>query len=180
MIQELGDASKHFLHPCTIFAHRDEHWVSTILGSCISVCLWDPKLCLGGINHYMLPLWNGEGLATPKYGNIAVEKLVEKMLTLGSRRDRMLAKIFGGAQIFRGEGAYLGVGDRNILVAQEILSRHRIQLVASDVGGSRGMKILFNTRTGSVLAARFGAEDPLARSLPDPRPEPPPRLKGRA
>ena len=68
MNQTPGNPPKLFLQPCTIFVHREEHWVSTILGSCISLCLWDPKLGAGGINHYMLPLWNGEGLPTPNTG----------------------------------------------------------------------------------------------------------------
>jgi chemotaxis protein CheD len=171
MALPLGDAPKHFLHPCTLFVHREEHWVSTILGSCISVCLWDPMLNIGGINHFMLPLWNGEGLATPKYGNIAIEKLIEKLLGIGSRKDRMVAKLFGGARMISGDVSILGVGERNIVLAREILGTHGIQIVASEVGGMRGRKILFNTRTGSVLVAWLSSEDPLAKSLPDGRPK---------
>lgn len=171
MVPPLGDAPKHFLHPCTIFVHKEEHWVSTILGSCISICLWDQPLGLGGINHYMLPLWNGEGLATPKYGNIAIEKLIDKMLSLGSRKDRLVAKAFGGAKVIHGDAGTQSVGERNIQLARETLAKHGIPLVASDMGGTRGMKILFNTRTGQVLSARLSAEDPLTRILPDGRPK---------
>ena len=75
----------HYLYPGELFVHREPHVVSTVLGSCISVCLWDPERRLGGINHFLLPLWNGEGLPTPKYGNIAISRLIEKMEALGAQ-----------------------------------------------------------------------------------------------
>lgn len=172
MVQPSGETPKHFLHPCTLFVHREEHWVSTILGSCVSLCLWDPQLQLGGINHYMLPLWNGEGLPTPKYGNIAIEKLLERMLKLGCSRERLVAKLFGGAKVIAGEVAPFSVGDRNALVAHEILVHHGIQIAVSEVGGTRGMRLIFNTRTGKVLVKRLSSGDPQAAALPDGRPKP--------
>ena len=70
---------KHYLYPSALFAEKTPFMVDTVLGSCVAVCLFDNQLKIGGINHYMLPFWNGNGLASPKYGNIATEKLVEKM-----------------------------------------------------------------------------------------------------
>ena len=165
-----GDGPRHFLHPCTIFAHHQEHWVSTILGSCIAVCLWDERRALGGINHFMLPLWNGEGLATPKYGNIAMEKLVERMRAYGCREPDLVAKVFGGASVIRGEAGATGIGERNFTVAKELLAARGIPLVASAVGGELGMKIHFNTMTGRVLMARL-AGDPTQGGYPDGRPK---------
>jgi chemotaxis protein CheD len=161
----------HFMHPCTLFVHREEHWVSTILGTCISVCLWDPCLALGGINHYMLPLWNGEGLATPKYGNIAIELLLEKMLALGSRQERLTAKIYGGSRVIAGDAAPISIGDRNAALAREILSSYGIPIAAAETGGALGMKIQFNTRTGIVLFARLPKNTPFVPDLPDGRPK---------
>ena len=170
MPQAAGVIPTHFLHPCTIFVHREEHDVSTILGSCISVCLWDPQLRLGGINHYMLPLWNGEGLPTPKYGNIAIETLIDKMLSLGSRKDRLIAKVFGGARVIAGDARPFSVGDRNITVACENLATHSIPLAAVKVGGTCGIKIRFNTQSGIVLLAKLSSGGPSAAALPDGRP----------
>ena len=90
----MDDIEQHYLYPSALFASARPHKVVTVLGSCVSVCLWDPFLRIGGINHYMLPLWNGEGLASPKYGNIAIEKLIERMLYLGSRKSNLQAKIW--------------------------------------------------------------------------------------
>src|SRR6056297_2647363 len=89
----------HFLYPSTLFASKTPYLVNTILGSCVAVCMYDPVLKIGGINHYMLPLWNGEGLASPKYGNIAIEKLLEKLKSFGSKKYNIKAKIFGGGEV---------------------------------------------------------------------------------
>lgn len=140
----------HFLYASTLFADRKPTDIQTVLGSCVAVCLFDPRLNVGGINHYMLPLWEGDGLATVKYGNIAIEKLIERMSALGSEKKSLVAKIFGGADSLGDQGFY-GIGKRNIVVAQDILAALHIPVIASNVGGTIGRKILFNTGTGQVL-----------------------------
>lgn len=139
---------KHFLLPATIFAEPQPYLVDTILGSCVAVCLFDPHLHFGGMNHYMLPLWNGNGLASPKYGNIAIEKLVEKMLRAGSVKSQLVAKIFGGANQMN---TAMNVGERNVEIAREELRRFGIPIVAESIGGTVGRKIRFDTGSGQVL-----------------------------
>ena len=85
-----------YLYPAALVVPKKPTIVHTILGSCVSVCLFDKKNNFGGINHFMLPLWNGNGLASPKYGNIAIEKLYENMLQTGSEHKNLIAKVFGG------------------------------------------------------------------------------------
>ena len=102
------------------------------------------------MSHYMLPLWNGEGLASPKYGNIAIEKLLEKMLFLGSNKANIIAKVFGGGEVIDSEVQYFHIGERNIMFAQEILKEKKINIVSSSVGGKFGRKIIMNTLTGEV------------------------------
>ncbi|MBF0165687.1 MAG: chemotaxis protein CheD, partial [Magnetococcales bacterium] len=63
--------------PGALFAQNGAYVITTVLGSCIAVCLWDRMRKEGGMNHYKLPLWNGDGLPSPKYGNIAIAKLIE-------------------------------------------------------------------------------------------------------
>jgi chemotaxis protein CheD len=109
---------------------------------------------LGGVNHYLLPLWNGEGLPTPKYGNIAIEKLVEKVKAISSPGDKLVAKVFGGASMWEKTEGLLAIGQRNIEFAQETLETHRIPIFSSDVGGYQGRKIIFNTADGTVLMRR--------------------------
>jgi chemotaxis protein CheD len=131
-----------------LFAAKEDFVVDTILGSCVAVCLFDQRLKIGGINHYMLPMWNGEGLATPKYGNVANEVLFERMIALGSHQKDLIAKVFGGANQM---GAAMNVGERNFAVAIEQLDKWRLPIKAESLGGGIGRKIRFNTATGEVL-----------------------------
>jgi chemotaxis protein CheD len=149
-----GTPHKHFLFPGTIFAAPREHLISTVLGSCVAVCLWDSVARIGGMNHFMLPLWNGEGLATPKYGNIAIEKLVGKLLGMGCRSEHLNAKVFGGANVMGTGNEIFMIGDRNITLALELLEEYRIPIIASDVGGQMGRKIIMNSGTGVVMVAK--------------------------
>lgn len=138
----------HYLYPSTIFAEKGRYRVTTVLGSCIAVCLYDRVQNIGGINHFMLPLWNGDGLATPKYGNVAIEKLIKRIELLGGNRKHMVAKIFGGANLSQG---ILNVGGRNTQVAFDELEEAGIKIVAQSVGGDRGRKIIFDTHTAEVM-----------------------------
>lgn len=144
----INETAKHFLFPSTIFAQEKRHLVDTILGSCVSVCLFDNYLKIGGINHYMMPFWNGDGLATPKYGNIANEKLYERMISLGSKNFNITAKVFGGANQINNS---IGIGEKNITVARLQLEELKIKIVAENVGGAIGRKIWFDTGTGEVI-----------------------------
>lgn len=147
---------KHFLYPAALFASKKPYQVSTILGSCVAVCLWDPILKFGGINHYMLPLWNGQGLASPRYGNIAIEKLIDKMVAIGSTKKKLRAKVFGGAEVITTSINQFHIGERNIAIAREILENEKIPIVSSSVGGKRGRKIVYITKTGEVLQRYIG------------------------
>ncbi|QHT68151.1 chemotaxis protein CheD [Rhodocytophaga rosea] len=140
----------HYLYPGAIFTHQKPYEVSTILGSCVSVCLWDSYLEIGGINHFMLPFWNGDGLASPKYGNIATEKLLDKMLALGSSTKNLSAKVFGGAKQLE-TGSFFNVGERNVSLALEFLKEQHISIISQNTGGERGRKLIFRTHSGEVF-----------------------------
>lgn len=157
----MNESSVHFLYPSTIFASREPFIVNTILGSCVAVCFYDTVLQFGGINHYMLPYWNGQGLASPKFGNIATSKLLEKMQALGSSQKNLIAKVFGGGNIIEASAAQFMIGDRNIVVAKDMLKELQIQIIASSVGGSLGRKIQFNTATGEVKQKLIEKQQPV-------------------
>jgi len=143
--------SSHYLLPSTLFATQEPYLVNTILGSCVSVCLWDCRFGYGGINHFMLPFWNGRELASPKYGNIATVKLYERMLEIGCRKENLIAKIFGGADILNIISDQLNVGERNVEIAIENLKELKIRIAGTSVGGPSGRKIIFNTKDGTVM-----------------------------
>ncbi len=146
----MDELKSHYLYPASLFADKEPHVVTTILGSCVAVCLYDQELKQGGINHYMLPLWNGQGLASPRYGNIAIERLIERMVALGSKKDNLKAKLFGGGEVLDTNLDSFHIGQRNIAIAMELLAEHGIPVVAKSVGGKQGRKIEYNTATGEV------------------------------
>lgn len=151
----MAEYKEHYLYTGTLFAHRDSYIVSTVLGSCVSTCLWDPVLRMGGINHYQLALWNGVGLASPKYGNIAIEKLIGKMLKLGCKKKNLVAKVFGGASVLDNNNSPFKVGEENTLIAQKVLSEIGIKIVAADVGGVHGRKLRYDTQSGVVIIKKI-------------------------
>lgn len=116
------------------------HWVTTVLGSCVSLCLWDPVRGRGGINHTALP----RGGTTGRYGEVANDLLLQAMLDGGSHRPHLRAKLFGGASAFG------DVGAQNIAAGLDALHRHGIPLLARRTGGHRGMLLHFRTDTAEV------------------------------
>lgn len=141
----------NFLHPSAIFVSDEAQWVTTILGSCVSVCFYDKNKKIGGINHYMIPYWNGDGLESPKYGNISIVQLFQKMLDFGAKKEDIVCKIFGGAGLISEHHSVFNVGQRNIELALRMVTELGIPVVSSSTGGKLGRKIHFNTGTGEVL-----------------------------
>jgi chemotaxis protein CheD len=143
------ERQKHYLFPSTLFVSNTPHEVTTILGTCVAVCLFDSKNQVGGINHYMLPFWNGNGLPHPKYGNIAIARLYEKVLKSGAEKKNLVAKVFGGWTKLQ-ESQYQ-IGERNIQMAKETLKELGIKIVSESIGGSEGRLLKFHTDTGTVF-----------------------------
>jgi len=145
-----------FLHAGQIFASADPAEVSVILGSCVGVLLVDPVRHAGGASHYLLP-YDGQGRPkSPRYGNAAIAELVARMLGLGSRKEDLEAKVFGGSSILkhdRPDGRSLG--SQNIEVARRVLAEGGIRIVAEDVGGYEGRKIVFLTDDGDVWVKKL-------------------------
>ena len=140
----------YFLYPSTFFTANKPTLITTVLGSCVAVCLWDNVKKTGAMNHYLLPLWNGVGLASPKYGNIAIEKMIGKLIEYGSKKNNLQAKIFGGANLFKHQNTQFKIGERNIEIAINVLKEYKIILNNQNTGGNYGRKIIFNTETGIV------------------------------
>ncbi len=141
-----------YLYPGQLVVYKQPTNIMTILGSCVAVCLWDVKLMYGGMNHYLLPLWKLQGLRTPKFGNVAIENLIEKMIKQGSSAKNLQAKIFGGAKVLdTKEDSMFNIGQKNVEITYEMLTKYNIRIATESVGGLRGRKILFKTNTGEVF-----------------------------
>jgi chemotaxis protein CheD len=148
--------TKKFIHVGEIFVGAKPTEITTVLGSCVAVCLYDKVEQVGGMNHYLVPLWNDNGLQSPKYGNISIPKLIENMFNIGCEKYNLEAKIFGGGNVINVSQEDMMIGRKNILIAKEILRDYNIKLTAQDVGGNRGRKILMRSDTGKVLLKYTG------------------------
>ena len=126
--------------------------ISTLLGSCVSTCLWDPVERIGGMNHFMLP---GEpDAASPwavsaRFGVYAMEVLINRMVRLGADRRRFVAKVFGGARVVQAFET-LDVGAKNSEFVLDFLREEGIQLLAQDLLGVSPRKVHFFPATGKV------------------------------
>ena len=144
----ITDTPKHFLYPSTLYAGSDSCSVKTILGSCVAVCLYDKKLKQGGMNHYLLPTHRGTEDPSPKYGNVAIYRLIEKLKTMGSQPKNLIAKIFGGSD--QHGITHLAAGQSNIEMARAILKKYNIEVIEEDTGGTKGRTVTFHTQTGET------------------------------
>lgn len=140
-----------YLHAGNMHVSRDSAQVITILGSCVAVCLWDRLTRVGGINHFMLPSDIGVQTASLRYANFAMTELFRQMTELGAETRRMEAKLFGGACVLGSIRAGQDLGSKNVEAARVRLAEERIKVVAEDVGGNRGRRLVFRTWDGSAL-----------------------------
>jgi len=137
-----------FLPVGTLYCSPDPVVVTTVLGSCVSVCLWDRRLAMGGINHFLLPRWSGKGERSLKYGDVAIESLLTAMGALGAQRSDLMAKVFGGAAVHTLPGA--GVGSSNVSFALDRLRHYGIEVTAERTGGTTGIHLRLFTASGEV------------------------------
>ncbi len=163
----------------TIFAgecyiSKKKEVISTVLGSCISVCLYDIIEGIGGMNHFMLPessalsnqlfsnetSINKEELSeqSMRYGITAMEVLIAEMQKSGAKRLNLKAKIFGGGKVIARKSTTTSVGDKNIGFARAYLKMEGISIVKEDVGDTYGRKIFFITGRDSVFVKKVAIE----------------------
>jgi chemotaxis protein CheD len=138
------------LHPGQVVISREPMVVSTILGSCVAVCLWDPVARVAGINHFLLPSIPVAGSTDARYGNAAMKRLIHEFEERGASLLRVMAKVFGGATVLAGFAKPNSIGDQNVALAHQLLAQHGIDIVAEQTGGRRGRKLRFDTSNGSV------------------------------
>lgn len=120
--------------------------MSTVLGSCVSVCLFDAQRQFGGMNHYLVP----RGGDTAIHGEWATARLIERMKQLGSQTDDLQGKLFGGGSPLKLVNEAYGVGEENVKVARQVLAKFDIPVVAERVGHGAGIRLFFENWTGVV------------------------------
>ncbi|WP_221799278.1 chemoreceptor glutamine deamidase CheD [Oceanobacter mangrovi] len=147
--------------PGEFYVSTTGEMVVTVLGSCIAACIRDKVRGIGGMNHFMLPeqnefssdVWGGNpGTAASRYGNWAMEFLINEILKRGGRKENLEVKLFGGGQMF---AAMSDIGQRNILFAYNYLANEGLKVTAADVGDIYARKVLYFADTGSAKVRRI-------------------------
>ncbi len=138
----------YFLEPGYILVPDNSVIISAVIGSGISICVFDRKKRIGGMNHFIFPYIATQGKTTALYGNIATIALLKMMLARESSIKSLEAQIYGGA--YHPEKASKDIGRENIEIARKILLKNQIPITSQDVGGEKGRKVVFNTRTNEV------------------------------
>jgi len=147
-----------YVHPGQLFVSGDAGTMTTILGSCVAVCLHDPKQRIGGMNHFLLPNSPGPAEVESRYAAPAVAHLVAQLLARGASQRRLIAQIVGGASVLAAFGAHhQHLGLKNVTAARDALATYRIPITGTDVGGARGRKLVFSPRDGATLVQLIGA-----------------------
>ncbi len=145
--------------PGEYFVSEEPKVVYTVLGSCISVCLRDPLLSIGGMNHFMLaaPSSSGAGgndgwVDSGRYGSFAMEMLINELLKRGAKKERLEAKVFGGGKIYEGN---MDIGAKNAAWALDYLECEGMTLLKANVGDVCPRKVYFFTNSGKVLMKKL-------------------------
>ncbi|ASP40994.1 chemotaxis protein CheD [Bacterioplanes sanyensis] len=147
--------------PGEFYVSTNGEMIVTLLGSCISACVRDVKRGIGGMNHFMLPQqsqhsspqWGGDPLTNAsRYGNWAMEYLINGILKRGGNRPDLEVKLFGGGQMI---ASMTDVGQRNILFAYQYIAEEGLKVAAADVGNNVARKVLYFPDTGAVKVRRI-------------------------
>lgn len=145
---------RHFLYPGQVFVTRDPITISTILGSCAAVCLWDRHKKAGGMNHYLLPEGPPDGPNRLRYGNNANQELLSRIRALGCEIRNLQARIYGGSSAFAVNSSN-SVGSRNVQLAEEFLRSAGIPVVEKEVSGKHGRRLVFQVADGTTSIKSF-------------------------
>ncbi len=147
--------------PGEFYVTENREIITTVLGSCISVCIRDTQLDIGGMNHFMLPEGASDqsvgGVNSTQYGINAMEVLINTILSHGGSRNRLEVKIFGGARVLR---IKTSVGERNIDFVREYLREEGMPVATENVGGLHSRKIIYFPFNGRTLMKKLPIDNP--------------------
>ena len=143
--------------PGEYYVTTNDELIVTVLGSCVSACIRDPLMRIGGMNHFMLPssgTFPGNTRASTdsdanRYGNFAMEKLINDILKSGGRREHLEIKLFGGGKVIQ-HMTEADIGNRNISFVREYLKMEGLKVVAEDLGDIYPRKVVYFPMTGRV------------------------------
>ena len=140
--------TNYLLEPGYIYVAAEPTVISTVLGSCVSVSIYDRSRKVGGMNHFLYPTAENDQEATAIFGDAATLNLIRMMVQYGSKRKDLEAQIIGGA--YNPGISSTNMGRQNVMTARRILARQRVKVVSEDIGGALGRKIVFHTNINEI------------------------------
>ncbi len=154
------------LLPGEYYVSTTREVISTVLGSCVSACIRDTRVGVGGMNHFMLPLDNSQGMsawgaavsAATRYGNVAMERLINDILKMGGRRENLELKLVGGGRVLAAMST--DIGARNIEFVRQYAKEEGFHVVAEDLGDIYPRKVVYFPDSGRIRVKRYSATHP--------------------
>lgn len=144
-----GARQRVYLLPGELHASASPCRITTILGSCVAVCLFDATRLAGGMNHFLLPIARGSETNSLRFADRATVALLDQLMTMGCRLENLVAKMFGGSALFQEKDRYRdSLGAKNVAAAVQLLETAGIPIVARETGGNYSRKIIFDTEEG--------------------------------
>ncbi|HEY2990899.1 MAG TPA: chemotaxis protein CheD [Candidatus Binatia bacterium] len=147
------------IHIGGVFASREPAVVRTVLGSCVSACLFDPLVNVGGMNHFMLPDGDTDKDQPTRYGINAMEMLINEIMKRGGERRRLRAKVFGGGHVLNIHSVGMAVPKRNAIFVKEFLATEKIPILSQRLGGVNPLQVHFFTHIGKALIRILGGKN---------------------
>lgn len=144
--------------PGDYYVTKDDEIITTVLGSCVTTCVRDEDVGIGGLNHFMLPYQGGEfsrGDAM-RYGGYAVERLINELVKYGARRERLEIKVFGGGKVIAGMS---DIGRKNIDFVHDYFKTEELPIAAEDVGGTCARKVRYFPASGKAMLQRLATHE---------------------
>jgi chemotaxis protein CheD len=156
------------LLPGDYYVTREDEVLDTVLGSCVSACIRNPRFKIGGMNHFMLPRPSGSGNDTwesiagraTRYGSASMEKLINRVLSVGGTRADLEVKIFGGGRVL---SSLSDIGEHNVNFVREFLRQEGLKVVSEDVGNVCPRHIQYFPMTGRVRVRHLNSRLEVAR-----------------
>ena len=157
--------------PGEFYVTREDEVIDTVLGSCVAACIRNPRLSIGGMNHFMLPrpgnsgndAWEKVAGRATRYGSASMEQLINSVLSAGGTRQELEVKIFGGGRVV---AKLSDIGARNLEFVREFLRQEGLKVAAEDSGDICSRHVQYCPRSGrvrvrhlSARAAQLGAKE---------------------
>ncbi len=152
----MSNLNREFLLPGEMSVTSNNMLLSTLLGSCVSICLFNQRNGWAGMNHFLLPFNKSQNFDTPgRYGESSIKKMIDRLFAIDKNPGNYTVSLYGGANVLSLPGGNQNIGANNVQLAKKMLANYGLKVSHSDVEGKRGFNITFNTENGKIEAVRM-------------------------